>query len=311
MTDPVVREHLSRMAAALRAEPGPADARRKAHRDAAIAALEAYAAAGVFPANPGAVRRPPRRVERGFAAAFEQRAPVFVDDAGVRCAVAHLVARTDPDLVETVRRTCNGAWIEEMPVPALGAWADDHGLTIRDLARIQPSYSPVELPLCTDEVPFEAAIEATTAGSPDVAPVGPAHECFRGCDGPLEMWFSVENRGDVDAAGVRVEAYRDGDLALRVDGVALSAGSAALFGPFVFPHEGAGSAEVSVRLDAPGDASTSDDDVTIAGMNGGNGAGAVSECEPEAGCAHTSGGIGLAPLVALLARRRTPTKRPR
>lgn len=101
-------------------------AQRRA-RAAATATLRGYAARGRFPRN------------RRFPGAL---VPVFIDTAGTRCAVAHLVERSGhADVAQGVRISANNALVRELASNAeLVAWADASGLTLAELARIQPSY---------------------------------------------------------------------------------------------------------------------------------------------------------------------------
>lgn len=69
------------------------------------------------------------------------RRPVFVDERGAHCAVAHLVAASGArDVVERTKKRENLAYVREMSDPALQRWATDHGLTVGELAEIQPGY---------------------------------------------------------------------------------------------------------------------------------------------------------------------------
>ena len=68
--------------------------------------------------------------------------PHFVDAAGTRCAMGHLIeASGGRDLVQYVARERNYARVRELrSVPELGAWLDANGISLDEAAQIQPSY---------------------------------------------------------------------------------------------------------------------------------------------------------------------------
>lgn len=92
-----------------------------------IALLHGYTEAGRFPRN------------LDFP---NERRPYFVDDRGVQCAMAYLIAKSGrTDIVERVRTTNNNAYIRDLTSDtALLAWLDDAGLSVEEAARIQPTY---------------------------------------------------------------------------------------------------------------------------------------------------------------------------
>ncbi len=102
-------------------------AEQRAARAMNIALLRGYRVRGEFPRNidfPG------------------ERQPYFVDDRGVLCAMAHLIACSGRgDIVERVRTTRNNARIKDLTDdPTLVGWLEDAGLTLAEAARIQPEY---------------------------------------------------------------------------------------------------------------------------------------------------------------------------
>jgi hypothetical protein len=128
-----IREHLARVEAGLRARDTrglpPAIAAARARN---LDRLHAYWTAGRFPHNhdfPG------------------RRVPYFIDAHGTACAVAQLViASGDAALAERIARTRNHAYVPEMKDDAeLAAWAARSGLTLDELAWIQPTYDMPEL----------------------------------------------------------------------------------------------------------------------------------------------------------------------
>jgi hypothetical protein len=119
--------HLARVEVQLRRrDVSDLTARQRAARLRNIERLRAYRERGVYPRNedfPG------------------ELVPYFVDDRGVHCAVAGLVAESGEEaLVERVVALHNNARVREMQIPALATWAEQQGLTVDELALIQPSY---------------------------------------------------------------------------------------------------------------------------------------------------------------------------
>jgi hypothetical protein len=100
---------------------------QRAQRTNLVHLLRRYSAEGRFPANehfPG------------------QRIPYFRDAHGTLCAMAYLIESTGSgELVDHVARTRNNAYLPELTdEPGLGEWLDEHGLTVAEAARIQPTY---------------------------------------------------------------------------------------------------------------------------------------------------------------------------
>ena len=104
---------------------------QRAARERHVARLRAYARTGVFPKN------------TDFA---DRRVPYFIDRAGTRCAMAHLIEQSGGgDHVRRVADKMNNAYIAEIArdpelAASLFAWLDENGLTVEEAARIQPSY---------------------------------------------------------------------------------------------------------------------------------------------------------------------------
>ena len=81
---------------------------------------------------------------------IDRKMPYFVDAAGTRCAVAHLVEATgDHALVDRIARSNNNAFVRELGgVAEIGAWAARAGFTLQELGRIQPSYCDTAANMC-------------------------------------------------------------------------------------------------------------------------------------------------------------------
>jgi hypothetical protein len=102
-------------------------------RAAALANLDRYIQTGEFP----------QRTDDAFVGLR----PRFIDARGVHCAVGYLIATSGhPELARAINRQFEYAYVREIDSPALLAWADEHGFTVDELARIQPSYSAPPTP---------------------------------------------------------------------------------------------------------------------------------------------------------------------
>lgn len=100
---------------------------QRAARAEQIRLLRRYAAEGRFPRND---RFPDSRV------------PFFRDAHGTLCAMAFLIASSGrADLVDHVALTRNNGYLPELiDEPGLAEWLEQHGLTLAEAARIQPTY---------------------------------------------------------------------------------------------------------------------------------------------------------------------------
>jgi len=121
---PRIRRRLNRVERGLRARDvydlTPAQCAKRA---VALDYLRDYWQRGEFPRNTG----------------YSTLTPIFVDDGGRPCAVAHLLSRSGRnDVVSDIRATANLAQVREMQFPELVSWATQTGLTTDELALIQP-----------------------------------------------------------------------------------------------------------------------------------------------------------------------------
>lgn len=148
-----VRLHLSGAEAMMRARDlsGLSPAQRTM-RVFVLGELRSYRLRGMFPRNHY----------------HRERTPQFVDEHGVRCAMAHLLHVTGFDhLVERVRRAKNDVRIRELAGdPELLAWLLMVGMTLDEAARVQPTYCfvPKGECLCNSGAYSEAVIEGTVVG---------------------------------------------------------------------------------------------------------------------------------------------------
>ncbi|CAN5668566.1 hypothetical protein BH11MYX1_BH11MYX1_51770 [soil metagenome] len=150
-----VASHVGYAARLLRARAiAPVSARRREQRPRVLDALDAYVAAARFPDS---------ETDRDLA-------PTFVDPSSqVRCAVAALVEVTaGTELMAALDRSHHNAYIADLAEdPRFAAWARSSGLTLEELAIIQPSYPP---PPPTD-VLYVVAAEGLTAHDDSPAPI--------------------------------------------------------------------------------------------------------------------------------------------
>ena len=126
--------------------PAGLDPAQKAARALLLDELEVYAARGVFPLNtqfPG------------------ERRPTFIDEAGTRCAVAHLLDMSgEESLALEVRDRMNFAPVSEIAEDLrIGAWLEAAGFTREEIALVQPSY-------CSD-TPSSCVCDASIAENAD------------------------------------------------------------------------------------------------------------------------------------------------
>lgn len=147
-----VRHHLAGAEAMMRArELSGLSPAQRTMRAFVVAELRRYRLRGVFPRNHY----------------HRELTPQFVDEHGVRCAMAHLLHVTGfDDLVERVRRAKNDVRIRELAGdPELLAWLLMVGMTLDEAARVQPSYCFVPKGECLcSGASSEAVFEGTVVG---------------------------------------------------------------------------------------------------------------------------------------------------
>lgn len=259
--DAPITAHLEEVLADLRAAPLDAlDPARRAARDAALDVLEDYVAGGVYPHNLADADGRERPVP--FDGAFDggpTATPVFVDEHGTPCAVAAMLLGTGAGaLVERVAEADNQVYVHELAGDvALEAWADAHGLTLGELARIQPRYAfqlgHFELITSVEEVRLRHGDLAAVQEA--LAPVAPA---IRAClaegevvsvrlrvrKGSRVEAVTVDGRGDAVCftealEGARFSASVSGTVSVRWSLLPLS--PAAPREPTAGPSVGSGS----------------------------------------------------------------------
>jgi hypothetical protein len=71
------------------------------------------------------------------------RIPVFIDEDGRYCAVAYLMLHSGKqEFCEAVQKTTNNIYIRQIDHPTFNEWQQNSGLSLDELAWIQPGYSP-------------------------------------------------------------------------------------------------------------------------------------------------------------------------
>lgn len=101
-------------------------------RAALLGYLDDYIAKGTTPAN----------------SHLPWRTPVFIDDAGTICAVGYLIERSaGRALPEVIARRHRYDFLEDIAadMPEVAAWVAASGLTLEELASIQPAYADPEV----------------------------------------------------------------------------------------------------------------------------------------------------------------------
>ena len=195
-----IRVHLEYVEGLLRAHPsaGLAPAQRE-RRESALDALAAYRRTGIFPRRSGDP--------------YPGRRPRFIDDRGVHCAVGQLIATSGhPALARAIDARFEYAYVRDIDEPRLDSWAEAHGFTRRELAMIQPGYSPVP-----DADNVRAAVEdvqesITLHCARKHEPPASLRLRIRGDDDGQVTFGSIDRGGFVRCFLERLDARRVGDV---------------------------------------------------------------------------------------------------
>ncbi len=160
--DDRIQIHLTHVERLLRhADTSSLSEQERAARQENLARLRAYIEARQFPRNDGHL---------------DPRRPTFVDEQGKVCAVGHLMAEDlGREAVAALAPSIKYDFIEDIDASAFEAWADQSGLSQRELAMIQPSYGwgPI-MPIQPDPIRDPRPIIR-----PKPIPVSPAAEINR------------------------------------------------------------------------------------------------------------------------------------
>lgn len=99
---------------------------QQANRTIILDILHQYWTRGIFPTN------------RDYP---DERKPCFIDADGNICAVGYLIEQTKGrQLAEDIKTKHQYDFLLNMNEPAIEAWADEYGLTLKECAMIQPTY---------------------------------------------------------------------------------------------------------------------------------------------------------------------------
>ncbi|MEX1189532.1 MAG: hypothetical protein WED33_09760 [Bacteroidia bacterium] len=100
---------------------------QRANREQLLNKLHAYALAMRFPIN----------------LHYSFQTPIFIDDFDTHCAVGYLMQQSGNDrLAREISQKQNLAYVPEIQVNGVSAWASEHGFSLSELAWIQPGYPP-------------------------------------------------------------------------------------------------------------------------------------------------------------------------
>jgi len=100
---------------------------QKAKREQLLQELHSYALASRFPVN----------------LHYSFQTPIFIDDFDTHCAVGYLMQQSGNDrLARAISEVQNLAYVAEIQVNGVSAWAHEHGFSLDELAWIQPGYPP-------------------------------------------------------------------------------------------------------------------------------------------------------------------------
>ncbi|MEW5860628.1 MAG: DUF928 domain-containing protein [Cyanobacteriota bacterium] len=100
-----------------------------------------------------------------------QTTPCFIDRDGQMCAVAHLLIATGySDLAYQIADQANNAYITEMAFPALNQWVAESGLTLSELALIQPVYYLCHTPNSQIDSPPAIVRQAENYANLEISP---------------------------------------------------------------------------------------------------------------------------------------------
>jgi MORN repeat variant len=149
------------------------------------------------------------------------RTPVFIDDHGTICAVGYLIERSaGRPLAEKIARDHRYNVLEDIAaaMPAVRAWVESSGLTLDELASVQPGYIPVatwnEMDLTSTPAGKSALELASDTKSGTWRSKYPNGQ--RLAEGPFVdkkatgTWRFFHPSGNLSAEGSFFEGYRDG-----------------------------------------------------------------------------------------------------
>lgn len=136
----LIQLHLLNVVSYLESQPNTGITKKQSkNRANHISTLRKYAQTGEYPIN--------------NLTSF--RSPIFIDSRGVHCAVGYLIKESG--LGEVAREIADQqllAYLGDIKHPVLSSWQAESGLSMFELALIQPTYGP-PIPVCASETPIE------------------------------------------------------------------------------------------------------------------------------------------------------------
>jgi hypothetical protein len=136
----LIQLHLLNVIGYLEAQPlSELDSIQQQNRLTNIAILRSYCLAGNYPINN----------------ITSYRTPIFIDSKGVHCAVGYLLKENGlGNVAHNIAKNQLLAYVDEIKHVQLNTWQKTCGLSMFELALIQPTYGP-PIPVCAAESPIE------------------------------------------------------------------------------------------------------------------------------------------------------------
>ena len=187
-----LRVHLEYVEAMLRARVSAA-ATDVASRMRSLEQLRAYIERGEFPRNH----------------TVQGRRPHFIDEDGRICAVGYLIEQTG-GRAAAEQINAKHEWDFIRDIGGIEAWAEKLGLTVADLAMIQPSYEwerPAPSPRPPPPPPDERAVQRRIIMAAFAGAAEDVQRCadrFESWSGAVHVDVTFASRGSVFATGPRV-----------------------------------------------------------------------------------------------------------
>lgn len=269
--DPEIQAHLLAVERRLREDtPAYLAPSLRARRLALLDRLHAYTLAGRYPHNHQISDPHPRAVPvpDGFQGdPHDLRTPVFIDAHGTPCAVADLALWSGAvDLAQEIVAHENTAWLLEMRTPGLAAWQATTGLSLEELAEIQPSYG-FTVNACDGEGPAwltDTRADPLCRREPDLAVYdywglmgqegGSGFACYPDCtEQVVQLWVPVANVGAEPTGVYTFTLSPEGGQEVAEEGSPLDPGQVVWHGPYVLSESEWGTsviATVTTEIDA-------------------------------------------------------------
>ncbi len=167
--------------------------------------LNTYWKSGAFPVN----------------TTHSYRLPIFIDPFNNFCAVGALIKMDGhEEISRMISENGNFDYVHDMNYPELTKWASNSGLTVDELAWIQPAYSPLytytalkggvngNVNVITEDVPNGVIYAAGSFTQADGKPASNVAMWYNGFAGP--DWMSISN--DIIDGEVKAMIFHNGNL---------------------------------------------------------------------------------------------------